>query len=252
MKHWQNPDYYLYTSGLNRNQWAWEFLRRNPDYLKDYQWFINQWQALEKAYGKAPNMDYQAWKQDPRSYKIIDLDSEQDANCAIAQDKLLIECWMGNKWGFFKFPRCPELNALETEINWRPLPPEYFSLDCEDPHRRPENSNGSEPGKLSYKACIDLRKPLKEQLEQFKQQAIVRQRRLKKQGSLRAFTVSGKSSLWTLCLRYLDALQMNENPDFIAKTLLSVPANLHSIDVIHTEAQFYVLHYLEILTLMEK
>ncbi|MCU7801535.1 MAG: hypothetical protein KZQ70_15730 [gamma proteobacterium symbiont of Lucinoma myriamae] len=68
-------------------------------------------------------MDYQAWKQDPRSYKIIDIDSEQDGNCAVSDDKLLIECWMGYKWGFFQFPQSPQLQATELPngTNWRPL-----------------------------------------------------------------------------------------------------------------------------------
>lgn len=91
---------YSYTHDLNKKQWAWEFLRRNSAYQKDYLWFISQWKALEKDYGLSPDMDYQAWKQDPRSYKIIDISSEQDGNCAISDDKLLIECWMGNKWNF--------------------------------------------------------------------------------------------------------------------------------------------------------
>jgi len=53
-------------------------MRRNSDYQQDYKWFISQWRALEQDYGVPPDNDLQAWKQNPRSYKIIDLDSEQD------------------------------------------------------------------------------------------------------------------------------------------------------------------------------
>ena len=120
---------YSYTQMLTKEQWAWEFLRRNSAYQSDYDWFINQWRALEKDYGRSPDMDYQAWKQDPRSYKIVDIASEQDGNCAISDDKLLIECWMGNKWGFFQFPKSPNLTALEIDTSWRPLPPDYKSPD---------------------------------------------------------------------------------------------------------------------------
>ncbi|WP_198264627.1 transcriptional regulator domain-containing protein [sulfur-oxidizing endosymbiont of Gigantopelta aegis] len=125
----QSLDTYAYTRDLKQQQWAWEFLRRNSDYQKDYQWFIQLWRSLEKDYGCAPDVDYQAWKQDPRSYKIIDINSDADGNCAISDDKLLIECWMGNKWGFYQFPVSPELNALEVDITWRPLPVDYHAPD---------------------------------------------------------------------------------------------------------------------------
>ncbi len=88
MPNWKTKTDYAYTQSLKKEQWAWEFLRRNPDYQSDYQWFIQQWHALEQDYGKIPDMDYQSWKQDPRAYKIIDITSEQDGNCAISDDKL--------------------------------------------------------------------------------------------------------------------------------------------------------------------
>ena len=33
---WRNPDSYRWMSSLPRTAWAWEFLRRNPDYHSDY------------------------------------------------------------------------------------------------------------------------------------------------------------------------------------------------------------------------
>jgi len=69
-----------YTQSLKKEQWAWEFLRRNSAYQNDYKWFIAQWKALENDYGCSTEKDYQAWKQDPRSYKIIDISSDQDGN----------------------------------------------------------------------------------------------------------------------------------------------------------------------------
>jgi hypothetical protein len=32
---WRHGESYRYTSGLPRRGWAWEFLRRNPDYRRD-------------------------------------------------------------------------------------------------------------------------------------------------------------------------------------------------------------------------
>jgi len=222
------PDY-LYTQSLKKEQWAWEFLRRNPDYIKDYQWFITQWRALEKDYGKSPDMDYQAWKQDPRSYKIIEMGSEQDGNCAISEDKLLIECWMGNKWGFYQFPQNPELSALDIDITWRPLPPEYEA---------PNNPAESNKDELIHTINIDLSKSLKNQLELSKQKVIITQRRLRQQGKLNPFTLSGKKKLWLLCLNWLDS-QNYLNDEF-------------EKEQIQAESQYYLTYYLNILTLIEK
>lgn len=36
MPRWDNPDDYQFTSNLSKEGWAWEFLRRNPDYINDY------------------------------------------------------------------------------------------------------------------------------------------------------------------------------------------------------------------------
>ena len=33
---WRNPKDYEFTKSLNSDGWAWEFLRRNPDYIKDW------------------------------------------------------------------------------------------------------------------------------------------------------------------------------------------------------------------------
>ncbi len=222
---------YAYTEAFNKNQWAWEFLRRNPAYIKDYQWFINQWRALETDYGRSPEMDYQAWKQDPRSYKIIDIADEQDGNCAISEDKLLIECWMGNKWGFYQFPQSPTLTAGEIDITWRALPPDY-----EVP------ANPAETDKTDYLQQIefDLTKSLKAQLEQARHLLIISQRRLKKQGRLIPYTIAGKAGLWRNCLYYLDKTQSGSDP------------GEHYEQQIIEEAAYNLKHYLNILTLTEK
>ena len=224
---------YSYTQTLKKGQWAWEFLRRNAAYQNDYQWFIAQWKALENDYGCSTDKDYQAWKQDPRSYKIIDISSDQDGNCAISDDKLLIECWMGNKWGFYQFPQSPQLNALEVDINWRPLPPEY---------KAPDNPSEVNKNQLIQTMDFDLSKSLKEQLEQVKRKIIIAQRRLRKQGSLTPFTIMGKRELWMCCLSWLDSQDKVDNE------------YQYSFDKmqIKIEAEYYLCHYLNILTLMEK
>ncbi len=38
---WTNPSHYPKIEDLTLDQWAWEFLRRNPEYLKDWEHFNN-------------------------------------------------------------------------------------------------------------------------------------------------------------------------------------------------------------------
>ena len=58
---------YAYTENLSKERWAWEFLRRNPEYQRDYISFIHRWNSLELDYGKVPNQDKQGWQNDLRS-----------------------------------------------------------------------------------------------------------------------------------------------------------------------------------------
>lgn len=121
-------DAYAHCVGLTRDQWAWEFLRRNPDYRRDYRAFITVWRALEADYGAPPNRDFSKWKQDPRAYGPLPGDTELSAPsgelCTVDDDRVLLECWMGAKWGFHKFPLGPDRSAPPgpDELSWRPPP----------------------------------------------------------------------------------------------------------------------------------
>jgi hypothetical protein len=235
-------DEYAYTSELKLKQWAWEFLRRNPDYQKDYQWFIQLWRSLEKDYGCAPDVDYQAWKQDPRCYKIIDMASAADGNCAVSDDKLLIECWMGNKWGFYQFPVSPELNALAVDITWRPLPQDYHA---------PENSNDLNKEKLNYDIRFDLSKSLKEQLASAKHEVLIAQRRLRKLGDLCAYTLEGKKMMWRSCLEFIDTNSVPDNCEFNPELNLDLSSELN-YELISSESKYFLCNYLSILTFLQK
>ncbi len=147
---------------------------------------------------------------------------------------------MGYKWGFFQFPQSPELSAIELPngTNWRPLDSNYYLVHNNIPGN-PCEKNKSE---LLLSVDFDLSKPLKEQLEQVKQKAIIAQRQLRKKGSLQLFTIAGKKALWMSCLRFLDAQSQQ----------VTVPLNSDNIKFITCEADYYINHYLQILTLMEK
>lgn len=186
-----------YTT-LTRDQWAWEFLRRNPEYQSDYTHFITIWQALEADYGAPPHRDFAHWKLDPRAYGPLDgstsdvMGNATGGLCLGENDRVLIECWIGAKWGFHKFPLDPGLDTPPTpdQLSWRP-PPAPASLPADNVYR--------------LDIAFDLSLPLPPQLEAAKFRLISRSTELRRSGYPAPLSVVNQRARWTLMLRLLDA-----------------------------------------------
>lgn len=193
-----NRDTRACCTTLTRDQWAWEFLRRNPDYQADYRRFIGVWHALEADYGTPPNRDFQRWKQDPRAYGPLPGDAELGASsgelCTGEDDRVLLECWMGAKWGFYKFPLDPQRTAPPgpDELAWRPPPA---------PAPRPAGD--------AYRLDIpfDLALPLPPQLEATRFRLVSRAAELRRKGLSAPMTVANQRVRWTTMLRLLDGAE---------------------------------------------
>lgn len=193
-----NDDPYAYCETLTRDQWVWEFLRRNPDYQSDYKQFITLWRALEADYGTPPNRDFSRWKQDPRAYGPLDHDAPETLDnvsgdlCVGEDDRVFIECWMGAKWGFHKFPLDPECAAPPgpAELSWRP-PPAAESRPEDDAFR--------------LDIPFDVSLPLPPQLEAAKFRLISRAAELRRAGQATPMTVANQRARWAQMLRLLDA-----------------------------------------------
>jgi len=182
-------------TALTRDQWAWAFLRRNPDYQADYRRFIGIWQALEAEYGAPPQRDFQRWKRDPRAYGPLPGDAELTAPagelCTVDDDRVLLECWMGAKWGFHKFPLDPARSApAPDELSWRPPP--QPDAPAEAPYR--------------LELTFDLSLPLPPQLEAAKFRLVSRAAELRRQGHAAPKTVANQRARWTTMLRLLDGV----------------------------------------------
>jgi hypothetical protein len=183
-----------YCASLTRDQWAWEFLRRNPEYQADYRQFIALWHALEADYGAPPNRDFARWKHDPRGYGPLPgrsaLDSPSGELCLGENEQVLIECWMGAKWGFYKFPldHSRATPPQPDELAWRPPPP------------------SDAPPDTTYLLGIDfdLSLPLPPQLEAAKFRLISRAAELRRNGLPAPKTVVNQREHWTHMLRLLD------------------------------------------------
>ncbi len=199
MPGWRDSGAYDYTWALGAAQWAWEFLRRNPAYRADYAAFITTWRALEADYGAPPERDFQSWKADPRAYLVVGEDEGADG-CRVDQDKVLIECALGEKWGFYQFPRDPDLpaTAFDEPQPWRGLSRPLQVVTGADLAYL-----GSDPARVALGFDLDL--PLGEQLERARLYLGSLYARRRRDGRVQPRTVAGLSGRWCRYLRMLDA-----------------------------------------------
>jgi hypothetical protein len=186
-------DAYAYCATLTRDQWAWEFLRRNPAYRRDYQAFIAIWRALEADYGAPPQRDFSKWKQDPRAYGPLPGDAElgapQGELCKVDDERVLLECWMGAKWGFYKFPLDPgHVAPSPDELSWRPPPQAEPPVDA----------------RYRLDIAFDLSLPLAPQLEAAKFRLVSRAADLRRAGLPAPLTVASQRARWARMVRLLD------------------------------------------------
>jgi hypothetical protein len=199
---WRQPQNYSYTESLSVEQWAWEFLRRNKGYQQDWQWFWATWQSLEARYGKPPERDFQRWEQDPDAYRIVD---EACGECRVDRDKVLIECWMGAKWGFYKFPLDPATQqpVIGEQLTWREADESAQLVDDAD-----SPFLGGQVGLVALGFELDL--PLRRQLELARRFLQLRQAKLRREGKITMRLVGSQKERWRLMLRMLDGLQAGD------------------------------------------
>jgi len=209
---WQTDTDYIFCGQLDLAGWAWQFLRREPAYRADYANFIALWRQLEADYGSPPKRDFFKWKQDPRAWR-----SEAEVSgcvtdlCPGENDHVLIECWMGAKWGFRKFPIAPEVE-FPDDLAWREFPIEVEVLDADAFLSR---SISAENLVLKF----DLSLPLPAQLEAAKRQLISARQSRCQTKTLPPRTLREGAPIWKQWLRLLDALEADTTLPEIARIL---------------------------------
>lgn len=198
---WRQSQAYAFCDALTSAQWAWEFLRRNPEYQQQWQAFWRTWQALESAYGKPPNRDFCAWKNDPRAW--VPASECADGECRIDEDKVLIECALGARWGFHKFPPNPADDdpVGEGRLSWRP--------QQDDPlPTLGEVGADLQPEQMAL--VFDLSLPLRTQLDQARHQLQLESSRRRREGVLTPKRVATLKNHWIELLRILDAESLGQ------------------------------------------
>lgn len=214
---WRNARDYEGCDDLDASAWAWQFLRRNAEYRADFAWFIATWRALEADYGAPPQRDFFRWKQDARAWRgEAELaDCAGDA-CPGENDEVLIECWMGVKWGFRKFPPDPAVDFPE-DLAWREQTPPVEPVDEAICAR-----HGNEPSWLALSFDLDLPLPL--QLEAARRQLIAAAHLRRRQGLLPPRGAREGRELWRRWLRLLDGLDDGASLSEIGECLVLADA----------------------------
>jgi len=209
---WRLDADYAFCEQLDHAGWAWQFLRREPAYRADYAGFISIWRQLEAAYGAPPQRDFFKWKQDPRAWRAeAEIAGCGTEWCPGENDQVLIECWLGAKWGFRKFPLDPAIN-LPDELAWREFP---ICVEVIGPDAGATNPMTSEKLALNF----DLSLPLSAQLEAAKRQLIAARQLRAQTGDLPPRNVHEGAPIWRRWLRLLDALEAGETLNSIGEVL---------------------------------
>jgi hypothetical protein len=117
---------------------------------------------------------------------------------------VLLECWMGAKWGFHKFPLDPDRIApAPDELSWRPPPP----------------SDGAVEAPYRVDITFDLSLPLPPQLEAAKFRLVSRAAELRRQDLAAPKSVANQRARWTTMLCLLDgaAVADADAPDLLGE-----------------------------------
>ena len=197
---WQDSNQYDFCGELDGARWAWEFLRRNPLYRSQWQEFNNTWQQLEAEYGAPPHRDMQRWRADPRAWRAgAEIEDCDERGCVSDGNRLAIECWLGARWGFYKFPMSPDRRADDTnwDMAWRELDTAAVLLAEPEAEYFANDTNKIALG-------FDLAQPLASQFDDARRLLGVLQRQ-RRQAGMMLRTVANLKGQWLLCLRLLDA-----------------------------------------------
>ncbi len=208
IRDWKQADAYVSAQHLNGAQWAWEFLRRNPAYQLEWSAFNDVWQQLEAAYGRPPNRDFCAWKADPRAW--VPADSCTEGDCRIDGDKVLIECALGARWGFYKFPPDPRDDdpVGDQRLTWREVQQPVKTVVAADVDWFAEPAH--------FALGFDLSVPLRDQVEQAKRTLQAEQRRRLRAELIRSPSAARRADEYRVMLRLLDAETVSASADELA------------------------------------
>jgi hypothetical protein len=193
MKNWRDLEDYSFTDDLPPWRWAWEFLRRNPEYQADFQDAIRRFNAREGEYAAEAEI----------------LDAIGDFIPTDGWVKSVPSMQVHEKWLLW-FYLNPELDVPDNS----PFV-EFGNLYLWEEGRRPLQD---------YEVLVrfDLRFPIKPQWA-FARERLGRRKRTKStRGDFRQRVPRNQPKKWQLYLRLLDARAANASYVEIAAVLFGI------------------------------
>ena len=196
MPDWRNPDDYIVPRDFPNFRWAWEFLRRNPDYRKDWAAVLQRYRARgPKEYGSFDenvalhDREPGRWHPDPDHPDFFLPEIERE------------------KWSLSDIfnPATSEPRFLRFELEFGFL---FFKR---------EGASVSPAGKRYPWAFFDLELPLKPQLRAVETALAAAQQR----HGIKPHRILHYRNLWPRYLRLLDADLDGRTPKQIADALAS-------------------------------
>ncbi len=131
-RNWRNPEDYEDIANFSPDKWAWEFLRRNPEYCREYRELTDGLTGKEKAIKSAFDSGCQKWG----LFSWLDPDREYSnirfippggepvliSNLDFPKNRGTVFLWPGDKTGeiYFRFdtrnPINPQIEAAKKEL----------------------------------------------------------------------------------------------------------------------------------------
>ena len=123
------------------------------------------------------------------------------ADCRIDDDKVLIECALGARWGFHKYPPDPAIVDAVGEglLTWREFPRKTVIVGAQD-----EAWLGAEASRVAI--GFDLTRPLRHQIDQAKRTVQLLQRKRCRSGDVELASARHSAAGFVLMVRLLDGL----------------------------------------------
>ncbi|MCP4546394.1 MAG: hypothetical protein GY835_08005 [bacterium] len=189
MQDWKDETHYAYTSELKRIDWAWEFLRRSPDYFRDWKSFIDIWDDLLEDFPEGPY--FADKKPNPKWFK----DSRSKISHDNGEEEL--RAHHGSKWGLKMMIDPSELRI--PIFAWRGSDDEGNLLTALDAHLSfdPPDSWSRKPGHVTF--IVNLNLQARPQVQAIEKEI----ERLQSQMGVKP--TKQRNREWTRYLRILDA-----------------------------------------------
>lgn len=212
---WKNAADYAYTKKLDAAGWAWEFLRRNKKYRKDYQALVSG--AYTTVSCEPPK-------------KAGETDKQWVVRCIqedVEPNELSPELTLARKWGLKWSLRDPLFNAIELKTGGKPVEFDpgvvaHFPRIWDELLNVPtveEEGGVTVVRRDRLVAVLDLTGPMTPQLANLRNAFQSAKASMTADGTKQGMTSKPKQTAFLQGIRALDALDKKESPHKIGKVL---------------------------------